>query len=222
MFKFFLVVHSLIAAALVGVILMQRSEGGGFAGGGSPTGLLSARGAGDFLTRTTAILATLFITLSIGLAALATVNRAPTKLDDSLKTTPAAPSSALPTLPTIPAAGNQALQGGAAGQAQAPVAEPSREPSSAPKTEQSAQPVQQHARQPAENSSRGQTLPRHETRTQANDNVPSDSRTHIPPVRIPSVVDTPKAEPSIPSIPAAPPVTAPKVGPVEPTNTPTP
>ncbi len=98
MFKFFLVVHTLIAASLVGVILMQRSEGGGFAGGGSPTGLLSARGAGDFLTRTTAILATLFITLSIGLAALATINRAPTKLDDTLKR--AAPvNSVIPTLP---------------------------------------------------------------------------------------------------------------------------
>ncbi len=101
MFKFFLVVHTLIAAALVGVILMQRSEGGGFAGGGSPTGLLSARGAGDFLTRTTAILATLFITLSIGLAALATINRAPVKLDDSLKKV--APASALPGLPGMPA-----------------------------------------------------------------------------------------------------------------------
>ncbi len=100
MFSFLLVIHSLIAAALVGVILMQRSEGGGFAGGGSPTGLLSARGAGDFLTRTTAILATLFIVLSIGLSALATVNRRPTTLDNSLKRAPISnPAAAIPSVP---------------------------------------------------------------------------------------------------------------------------
>jgi protein translocase SecG subunit len=70
MFKFFLVVHAIIAASLVGVILMQRSEGGGLAGGGSPSGLMTARGAADFLTRTTTILATLFVGLSIVLALL--------------------------------------------------------------------------------------------------------------------------------------------------------
>ena len=43
----------MIAAALVGVILMQRSEGGGLGMGGSPSGLMSARGAADFLTRST-------------------------------------------------------------------------------------------------------------------------------------------------------------------------
>lgn len=108
MFKLLLVIHSLIAASLVGVILMQRSEGGGLAGGGSPAGLLSARGAGDFLTRTTAILATLFILLSIVLAGFATVNRRPTQLDDSLKKE--APAAALPGIPGL---------GGQAGQAPA-------------------------------------------------------------------------------------------------------
>ncbi len=54
------------------VVLMQRSEGGGLGmgGGGSPAGLMSARGAADFLTRATAILATLFVGLSILLAAI--------------------------------------------------------------------------------------------------------------------------------------------------------
>ena len=99
MYKFFLVVHAIIAAALVGVILMQRSEGGGLAGGGSPAGLMSARGAADFLTRTTTILASLFVTLSIGLAALAIQSRAPAKLDTSLVkpvTAPAVPVSSVP------------------------------------------------------------------------------------------------------------------------------
>jgi preprotein translocase subunit SecG len=106
MYKFFLVVHAIIAAGLVGVILMQRSEGGGLAGGGSPAGLMSARGAADFLTRTTTILATLFITLSIGLAALAIQQRGPTVLDTSLAKSPAG-APALPTLPasTVPLAG---------------------------------------------------------------------------------------------------------------------
>ena len=84
MFTFLLVVHIIVAAALVAVILMQRSEGGGLASGGNPGGLMSARGAADFLTRVTAVLATLFVILSITLAALATVERAPAKIDTSL------------------------------------------------------------------------------------------------------------------------------------------
>ena len=84
MLTFLLVVHAIIAAALVAVILMQRSEGGGLTQGGNPAGLMSARGAADFLTRATAILGTIFITLSIGLAALATMQRAPTAIDTSL------------------------------------------------------------------------------------------------------------------------------------------
>ena len=71
MFIFLTCVQLLIAAALVGVILMQKSEGGGLGMGGSPTGLMSARGAADFLTRATGVLATLFVVLSIVLAALA-------------------------------------------------------------------------------------------------------------------------------------------------------
>ncbi len=57
MFTFPPVVHAIIAAALVTVILMQKSEGGGLGMGGSPSGLMSARGAADFLTRMTSILA---------------------------------------------------------------------------------------------------------------------------------------------------------------------
>ncbi len=74
-FIFLTVVQALIAAVLVGLILMQRSEGGGLGIGGSPSGFMSARGAADFLTRSTAILATLFVLLSIVLAALADVIR---------------------------------------------------------------------------------------------------------------------------------------------------
>ncbi len=89
MIVFLLVVQVLIAAALVGVILMQRSEGGGLGVGGSPAGLMSARGAADFLTRTTTILAALFIGLSIAMAVLVAATRAPAKYDATLATKPA-------------------------------------------------------------------------------------------------------------------------------------
>ena len=87
MFLFLTVIQAIVAAALVGVILMQRSEGGGLGIGGSgggPGGLLSARGAADFLTRTTAILATLFVVLSIVLAAMAVASGSNREITDTL------------------------------------------------------------------------------------------------------------------------------------------
>ncbi len=108
MFTFLLIVHALIAGSLVIVILMQRSEGGGLGMGGSPSGLMSARGAADFLTRATTILATLFVASSIFLAVLATVSSAPSKIDTSLAR-PAAPASTtgapLAGQPATPAGG---------------------------------------------------------------------------------------------------------------------
>ena len=71
MFLFLTVIQAIVAAALVGVILMQRSEGGGLGMGGNPSGLMSARGAADFLTRATTWLAFVFVALSIALAAMA-------------------------------------------------------------------------------------------------------------------------------------------------------
>src|SRR6186997_2336525 len=83
-YTFLLIVQTVIAASLVGVILMQRSEGGGLGVGGSSSGFMTARGAADFLTRTTAILAGIFVVLSILLAAYAGATRTPTKVDTSL------------------------------------------------------------------------------------------------------------------------------------------
>ena len=71
LFLFLTVLQAIVAAALVGVILMQRSEGGGLGIGGSPGGMMSARGAADFLSRTTKWLAVTFVVLSIILAAVA-------------------------------------------------------------------------------------------------------------------------------------------------------
>ena len=84
MFAFLLIVQSLIAISLIGVILMQRSEGGGLGVGGSSSGFMTARGAADFLTRSTAVLGGLFIVLSIVMAAIAGVTRKPPTLDASL------------------------------------------------------------------------------------------------------------------------------------------
>ncbi|MCJ2186219.1 preprotein translocase subunit SecG [Novosphingobium beihaiensis] len=98
MFLFLTVVQALIAAALVAVVLMQQSEGGGLGvGGGSPSGLMSARGAADFMTRATAILATLFVALSIVLAAMAVDQTTGRDIDTSLQrdTAPAQPADPL-------------------------------------------------------------------------------------------------------------------------------
>jgi preprotein translocase subunit SecG len=101
LFLFLTVIQAIIAAALVGVVLMQRSEGGGLGigGGGSPGGLMSARGAADFLTRTTKWLAVLFVVLAIVLAALAVDFSSAANVDDTLDrsvTTPQQQDNLLP------------------------------------------------------------------------------------------------------------------------------
>ena len=96
MFQFLLIVQTLVAASLVGVILMQRSEGGGLGVGGSSSGFMTARGAADFLTRATAILGGLFIALSIVLAAIAGTSRERAQVDTSLANRVGAPPAAQP------------------------------------------------------------------------------------------------------------------------------
>ncbi len=122
-----IVIHLMIVLALVGVVLIQRSEGGGLGiGGGS--GFMSARGTANALTRTTAILATLFFITSLALGILARYEARPTDILnripatqqgsgngilDSLGPTPgqqapangaAAPGAAAPAAPADPAA----------------------------------------------------------------------------------------------------------------------
>ena len=107
MFAFLLIVQTLIAVTLIGVILMQRSEGGGLGVGGSSSGFMTARGAADFLTRSTAVLGGLFIVLSIVMAAYAGASRKPTKIDTSLANTAApiqAPKTTPQQTPAAPAA----------------------------------------------------------------------------------------------------------------------
>jgi preprotein translocase subunit SecG len=104
-----LVIHLMIAAALVGVILLQKSEGGALGmGGGGMSGFMTGRSTANLLTRTTAILAAAFFLTSLTLAYLAG-NRHPAT--DSLlvptqpgQSQPIAPKPApAPKAPTAPA-----------------------------------------------------------------------------------------------------------------------
>jgi preprotein translocase subunit SecG len=105
MFAFLLIVQTLIAVGLISVILMQRSEGGGLGVGGSSSGFMTARGAADFLSRSTAVLGGLFIVLSIVMAAIAGATRQPTKIDTSLanSTAPMEQPQQAPPQQTAPA-----------------------------------------------------------------------------------------------------------------------
>jgi preprotein translocase subunit SecG len=98
-----LILHLMIAAALVGVVLLQRSEGGALGMGGGQSGFMSGRGTANLLTRTTAALAALFFVTSISLTLLA--GRSGTALSplDSAPKGPGAPVSAPATPGSAPA-----------------------------------------------------------------------------------------------------------------------
>lgn len=102
-----LVIHLMVAAVMVGVVLLQRSEGGalGIGGGGGGGGFMSSRGAANVLTRTTTILAIAFFTTSITLTILARSGSAPTSiLDEAAPATeqPARESGQDSVLPQLP------------------------------------------------------------------------------------------------------------------------
>jgi len=104
-----LVAELVIAIALIGFVLLQRSEGGalGMGGGSSMGGLFTARGAADTLTRTTSVLAFLFFLTCIVLNILALHGRDQTSILDSAPATniPAKPAPApapLPVGPSVP------------------------------------------------------------------------------------------------------------------------
>jgi preprotein translocase subunit SecG len=102
-----LIIHLLIALALVGVILLQRSEGGALGmGGGGFGGLMTGRASANLLPRPTAVLAAGFITTSLLLAIVASYTRAPSSiLDQPAATEPApAPEPATPAEPSAPVA----------------------------------------------------------------------------------------------------------------------
>lgn len=114
-----ILVHLMIVLAMVGLVLIQKSEGGGLGmGSGGGGGFLSSRGTANVLTRSTAILAALFFATSLFLSWYASLDRKPRSILDG--STPAAPGA-----PSVPGGGGggvlDALGGG---QPQQPPAAP--------------------------------------------------------------------------------------------------
>jgi preprotein translocase subunit SecG len=108
-----IVIHLMLAVALIGVILVQKSEGGALGmGGGGMSGFMSGRSTANLLTRSTAVLAACFFATSIALALLASSQRAPHSVVDTgsppASSAPAAPGQApapvAPAAPSSPAA----------------------------------------------------------------------------------------------------------------------
>lgn len=99
-----IVIQLLVVIALIVVILLQRSEGGGLGiGGGQGGGLVSVRGTANLLTRTTAILATLFFLTSISLAVITANRPDATSILDESAPAPAAPAETeQPAQPGVP------------------------------------------------------------------------------------------------------------------------
>ena len=98
-----LVIHLMVAIAMVVLVLLQRSEGGALGIGGGGGGLMSGRGAANLLTRSTAYLAAAFFATSITLAILGKTNKTPTSILDRLPpTAPVEKSTTKPALPKLP------------------------------------------------------------------------------------------------------------------------
>ena len=100
MINIILIIHLLIAIALVITVLLQRSEGGGLGMGGGMSGFMTGRSAANALTRATAVLAALFMVTSLSLALLAGGNRAPRSIME--QPAPATQGPAEPAAPSAP------------------------------------------------------------------------------------------------------------------------
>lgn len=101
-----LTIHVIVCIALIAVVLLQRSEGGALGMGGGNTGFMTARGAGDLLTRTTWILGGVFFVLSLALTILAGQERGASSVVDRIKVQGLDPNQlnqpAQPAAPTAP------------------------------------------------------------------------------------------------------------------------
>jgi preprotein translocase subunit SecG len=88
-----LVVEFIVSVLLIIVVLLQRSEGGALGMGGGPSGFMTARGAGDLLTRTTWILGAVFFALALTLTLLSGRDKAGSSVVDRLKVNAINPAS---------------------------------------------------------------------------------------------------------------------------------
>lgn len=108
-----LVVHVLLSLGIIGLVLLQRGKGAeagaALGGGGASASVFGSRGAANFLSRTTAILATAFFISSLTLAYLASQRQGPDSVTETLQTESvmeqqAVPASDVPAADTAPAA----------------------------------------------------------------------------------------------------------------------
>jgi preprotein translocase subunit SecG len=104
-----IVIHLMVVLAMIGLVLLQRSDGGALGIGGGGGNFLSGRGAGNVLTRSTAIFACAFFATSIALTVLARMESRPSDILDRLPTqapvsAPAAPAPAAPAPSEAPSA----------------------------------------------------------------------------------------------------------------------
>ena len=99
-----LAIHIIVCICLIVVVLLQQSEGGALGMGGGPTGFMTTRGAGDLLTRTTWILATLFFVLSLALTVLTGRSKGESSVVDRVKIENVAPSQLKKPAQPAPAA----------------------------------------------------------------------------------------------------------------------
>jgi preprotein translocase subunit SecG len=116
-----IVIHLMIVLAMVGLIMLQKSEGGGLGMGGGTGGFLTSRGTANVLTRATAILAAVFFTTSLILSILAGLDRKPRSILDT-GAPPAPAGSPAPSTPPSGGAGGvlDTLRGGAPQSGQPP------------------------------------------------------------------------------------------------------
>jgi preprotein translocase subunit SecG len=122
-----LVAYLLIVLAMIAVILLQRSEGGGLGMGGNAGGLISVRGSANLLTRTTAVLAALFFATAIGLTILSEFSHSGTSnILEQAASGGAAPSTVLDALNQMQAdtSSSEAPAAPASSASAAPAAEP--------------------------------------------------------------------------------------------------
>jgi preprotein translocase subunit SecG len=118
-------IHLMLVLAMIGVVLLQKSEGGGFVS--STSGLMTGRGTANVLTRATALLAAGFFITSLALSLLASHNRQPVSLIPGaapVQQTPAPGNTTLPTTPLNSGSGGilPELGGGTTPQANTPAA----------------------------------------------------------------------------------------------------
>jgi len=108
----------IVSVALIAVVLLQRSEGGALGMGGGPSGFMTARGAGDFLTRLTWILGSIFFVLSLTLTFIGSRERSGSSVVDRVKVDAIDPAALNQPPPAQPQ--TQPAQPAAPGPLQAP------------------------------------------------------------------------------------------------------